>query len=205
MQETKTRTPAEEVPSSRPPWIRAVAIAAAVALLGGVLYATWQAAAGNDDPEPDPIGLGEPEPDFSLTDEEAIATFQRLSSSLRAAVAQRDQTLVASVATSGGNTSERLRQEIRRLKDDQVIDRTTVETLRSEVIVSNSTSIEIREVIRLRPCFETESGEDVTQADAVVEQVGIWTLAIENDRWLIDDTQLEDDRVIDGSEARCRD
>jgi hypothetical protein len=92
MQETKTRSPAEEVPSSRPPWVRAVAIAAAVALLGGVLYATVQAAAGNDDPEPDSIGLDESEPDFSLTDQEAIATFERLENDIRDSIANQDGT-----------------------------------------------------------------------------------------------------------------
>src|SRR5919106_2319196 len=99
MQETKTRTPAEEVPSSRPPWIRAVAIAAAVALLGGVLYATWQAAAGNDDPEPDPIGLGEPEPDFSLTDEQAIARLDELRTAALEATRNQDVSVVPSVFT----------------------------------------------------------------------------------------------------------
>jgi hypothetical protein len=175
---------------------------AAVAMLGGVLYASWQAVAGSDDPQ-GPAVPTNPDPDFSLTDEQAIQTFERLSSTLRLAVAERDPTLAASVTTNTGNTGTRVSQEIRRLKKDGVVDLTRVETIRSEVVLSNTDRIEIREVIRLHPCFEAESGQDITKADAVVEQTGIWTLAVENGRWLVDDTQLENDRVIDDGRARC--
>src|SRR3990170_2729489 len=101
MQETKPRTPADDSTAPRPPWIRAIAIVAAVALLGGVLYATWQAAAGNDDPEPDPIGLDESEPDFSLTDQEAIARFEELHTALVGAIQAQDRSMLPLVATSG--------------------------------------------------------------------------------------------------------
>jgi hypothetical protein len=201
MQETKTRAPAEDLPPPRPPWIRVVAMLGVVALLAGTLYGAWQAVASNDDPGetvPDTS-----DPDFSLTDEQAIQTFERLSSTLRLAVTERDSTLVASVTTNTGNTGARVSQEIRRLKKDRVVDQTRVERIRSEVVISTTDRIEIREVIRLHPCFETESGQDITEADAVVEQIGIWTLAVENGRWLVDDTQLEKDRVIDDGSASC--
>ena len=202
MQETKIRTPAEDMPPSRPGWVRAVAMLAAVAMLGGVLYASWQAVAGSDDPQ-GPAVPGNPDPDFSLTDEQAIQTFERLSSTLRLAVAERDPTLAASVTTNTGNTGTRVSQEIRRLKKDGVVDLTRVETIRSEVVLSNTDRIEIREVIRLHPCFEAESGQDITKGDSEFEQIGVWILQVEDGRWLIDETVFEGDRVIDSSRATC--
>ena len=196
------RTPAEDMPPSRPGWIRAVAILGVGALLIATLYGAWQAVASRDDPQV-PAVPANPDPNFSLTDEQAIETFERLSSTLRLAVAERDAALAASVTTSTGNTNERVGQEIRRLRKDRVVDLTRVERIRSEIVLSGSDRIEIREVIRLHPCFETESGEDITKADAVVEQTGLWTLAIERGRWLVEDTQLEADRVIDNGTARC--
>jgi len=81
MQETRIRTPAEDPPPSRPAWIRAVAMLAAVAMLGGVLYASWQAVASSDDPGDGGATNGTADPDFSLTDEQAILLGSRNSMS----------------------------------------------------------------------------------------------------------------------------
>lgn len=143
MQETKTRTPADDMPSSRPPWIRAVAIVSAVALLGGALFATWQAVASNEDPEPDPIGLGESEPDFSLSDEQAIARFEELRSSGLKAVESRDVTLLPAVYTSDSPMGQRAREAIANLREDSIVDKTRFETIEIEVLSSTPTIIEL--------------------------------------------------------------
>ncbi|MGI8941244.1 MAG: hypothetical protein ACR2H7_05005 [Actinomycetota bacterium] len=207
MQETKIRTSGDDdPPTERPQWVRLVAIALAIALVAGLLIAAIQGVTSSGaDPDPNPGGAAgtNPEPDFSLTDEEAVETFERLSTTLREAVAQRDLSLLVLVTTSGGNTNTRTHQEIQRLKADGVVDQTEVETTQLDVLKADADQIEVREVVHLFPCFETEAGKDITRADAVVEQTGIWTLRLQNGRWLIDDTQLESDRVVDDRRARC--
>jgi len=54
---------------------------AAVAMLGGVLYASWQAVASSDDPGDGGATNGTADPDFSLTDEQAILLGSRNSMS----------------------------------------------------------------------------------------------------------------------------
>ena len=45
MQEKKIRTPAEDLPPPRPPWIRVVAMLGVGLLLIATLYGVWQAVA----------------------------------------------------------------------------------------------------------------------------------------------------------------
>ncbi len=144
MQETKTRTPAEEMPSSRRPWIRAVAIVAAAALLGGVLYGTWQAVASNDDPEPDPIGLDESEPDFSLTDEEAIERFHELDEIRVRAYATADVGLVSHFAAPS-QFKDQVVRELRQLKKDNVSAVLELKTEELEVQSNSSTAIALQQ------------------------------------------------------------
>jgi hypothetical protein len=203
MQEAKTRTPAEEVPSSRPPWIRAVAIAAAVALLGGVLYATWQAAAGNDDPEPDPIGLDESEPDFSLSDENAVSRFEELVSMSYTAIRNRDQSLLSEVFTVDSPTKDRSAKVISSLKQDQVTDESSYRTLSLRVLESGPQEIRLLQRVQTRPCFKDESGEDVTTGRAEIEYDIEWTMQISDSRWLLHESQARNDEVTDESPASC--
>ena len=203
MQETITTTPDDELPPSRPRRFRLIALGLVLTMFVPFAYVAYRNIAdaiSNPDPAPNP---GFPEPDFSLTDEEAIQTFEQLSQTLRQSVSQRDPSLLTLVTTPDGDAQRRIGQEIQRLKEDGVIDFTRVQTEPAEVQSSTNREIRIREVIVLQPCFKSESGEDVTQADAVVEQTGTWILKVHDGQWLIDDTRLENDRVIDDSGAKC--
>jgi len=202
MQETKIRTPAEDLPPSRPGWIRAVAMLAAVAMLGGVLYASWQAVAGSDDPQA-PAVPGNPDPDFSLTDEQAIATFERLEKDIRRSISDQDPGLAFRATTTGSPLADRMQAEIRQLKKDRVFDHSRVEQVSVEVVASSSQEIRIREVVRIHPCFRSEDGTDITKGDSEFEQTGVWILQVEDGRWLIDETVFEGDRVIDSTRATC--
>ena len=202
MQETKTRTQAEEVPSSRPPWVRAVAIVAALALLGGVLYGTWQAVASNDDPEPDPIGLGESDPDFSLTDEQAIARFEELHTALVRAIQTRDRSLLL-VATSGGPIRESGLDEIANLQENRVRDQAEI-SIRSATVVSNDPDeITLDVTLEVLPCFLDDEGQDVTRGPDAIEQHLTWTLKVEAGRWLIHSGVLDSDREVQGKNESC--
>ena len=203
MQETKTRTPAGDMPSPRPPWIRAVAIVAALALLGGVLYGTWQAVAGTDDPEPDPIGLGRSEPDFSLTDEQAVATFEKLYSTSASAIRNRDQSLLPIALTDGGPVFERAQDQITQLKEDGVTDASSFEIIDSRVTANATNEVALRITFRLNTCFLDDEGNDVTKGPRTLEQDSDWTLQVEDSRWQIHQGVLQEDRVLKGQDEAC--
>lgn len=202
MQETKIRTPAEDLPPSRPGWIRAVAILGVGALLIATLYGAWQAVANSDDPQ-DPAVPGNPDPDFSLTDEQAIATFERLEKDIRRSISDQDPGLALRATTTGSPLADRMQAEIRKLKKDRVFDDSRVEQVSVEVVASSSQEIRIREVVRIHPCFRSEDGTDITKGDSEFEQTGVWILQVEDGRWLIDETVFEGDRVIDSARATC--
>lgn len=196
MQETKTRTPAHQSPAPRPPWVRAVAILAAVALLGGALYATWQAVASEDDPESDPIGLGESDPDFSLTDEEAIARLDELRSAALEATRNQDVTVVPLVFTETSPMRQRLREEIQKLKENDVQERSQFERLELTVTENTPTLITLLEVTNYFPCFRDASGKDVTVGPEAIRQEVQWSLALDDGRWLLQNSVIRDDREL---------
>ena len=184
MQETKPRTPADDSPAPRPPWIRAVAIVASVALLGGVLYATWQAAAGTDDPEPDPIGLDEPEPDFSLTDEEAIARFHELDEIRVRAYETADIALVSQFARQGA-FKDLIVDELRTLKREGVTASPTFKTESLSVISNTTQRIELKQVVVFDIRFFDENGEDVTDESGRERLTVQWELSSTDRGWLM--------------------
>jgi hypothetical protein len=201
MQETKPRTPADDSPAPRPPWIRAVAIAAAVALLGGVLFATWQGVAG-DDPEPDPIGLDESEPDFSLTDEEAVARLDELRSAALEATRNQDISVIPSVFTDSSPMRKKLIEEIQKLKQNDVQERSQFERLDLTVTENTPSLISLLEVTDYFPCFRNASGKDVTVGPQAIRQEVQWSLALDDGQWLIENSVIRDDRELK-VDGRC--
>lgn len=111
-----------------------------------MLYATWQLVAGNDDPEPDPIGLDESEPDFSLTDEEAIARFYELDDLRVRAYEDADVTLVSTFATQGP-FKEQVVGELRQLKRDDVSAKLELKTEMLEVQSNSLSQIDLQQVV----------------------------------------------------------
>ena len=202
MQETKIRTPADDLRPSRPGWIRAVAILGVGALLIATLYSAWQAVAGSD--YPDPIGPGASEPDFSLSDEQATATFLRLSARARTAVSERDLTLLPSTFTSNSPMRERTKETIGRLRRDQVFDRSGFESVSVDVLSNTGEEIEIHEQVLVDPCYESDEGQDITQGPASFEYGARWILRLESGRWLIDESVVDgEEKVINDKKGSC--
>ena len=201
MQETKTRTPAEDTPSPRPGWIRMVAILGVVALLAGTLYGTWQAVAGNDDPSP---ALPEAsEPDFSLTDDQAIQTFERLYGTSANAIRNQDPSLLLAVLTDGGPVFERAENQIAQLKKDGITDASTFEIIDSSVTANDKDEVNLHITFRLFTCFLDGDGTDVTKGPRTLEQDSDWTMVIENSRWQIHQGVLQEDRAIETENETC--
>jgi hypothetical protein len=196
MQETKPRTPADDSPAPRPPWIRAVAIVAAVALLGGALYATWQAASGTDDPEPDPIGLDESEPDFSLTDEQAIARFEELNERRVQAYETTDLSLVDRFA-GPGPFKDQVVDELRRLRRDKVTAKPLFDTEYLTVTSNTPTRIALEQAVVFDLRFFDESGKDVTTKGNPERFVIDWTMAYFDQGWLLTESVATEGEPVD--------
>jgi hypothetical protein len=183
MQETKTRTPADESPTPRPSWIRVVALLAAVALFGGVLFATWQVVGGDNAGSNENSG-GETEPDFSLTDDQAIARFEELDQLRVQAYRSADIGLVSDFA-GPGPFKEQVVDEIRRLRRDNV---TASLELRNEelTILSNSSQrIEIEQSADLNIRFFDPDGDEVTTEGRSQHVVIDWSLEPTALGWLM--------------------
>lgn len=207
MQDTTTRAPLDENrPQPRPPWVRMVAIAVAVALIGGILIAAIQGVTNSGaDPDPNPGGAAgsNPEPDFSLTDEEAIETFERLYLSSVSAAENLDISILPQVFTDDGPLMERARKRIDELKEDGVQEEIEVRIIEAKVVSSASDEILIDTKTQIHSCFLSEDGKDITEGPTAFEQELTWTLVIEDSRWQIHEGELNDDRVLRKEDDAC--
>jgi hypothetical protein len=174
---------------------------AAVAMLGGVLYASWQAVASSDDPQ-DPAVPGNPDPDFSLTDEQAIARFEELHPTLVSAIQTRDDSLLHSATSQGPILRSSLR-EIADLRKNGVRDQAEIAIKSVSVISNRSEEVALGVTLEVLPCFLDERGRDITKGPDAIEQQLTWTLRFDGDRWLIHDGVLESDQVIPGDNENC--
>jgi hypothetical protein len=201
MQETKIRTPAEDRPPPRSGWIRLVAMLGVGALLIGTLYGVWQAVASSDNGGP--AVPGNPNPDFSLTDEQAIARFNQLRSTAFEATKSRDTSSVPSLFTTDSPAKARLLEQIRQLRESEVVEKSSYKTISQEVIANSPSEIQIRELVKFYPCFLSDTGEDVTVGPRGIEQDFIWIMRTEDSQWLVHDSRLQEDRRIRDESGTC--
>lgn len=201
MQDLTTRAPDEELPSSRPRSFRLIALGLAVVLLGAIAYVTYlNASDSGADPEP---FTTLDEPDFSLTDEEAIARFEQLSRTALEATKTRDLSLVPGLFTADSPMKKRLIQEIRKLQEQDVLERSSFERQSVEILSNTSEEIHLLELTTYLPCFKSESGEDVTVGPPAIEQEVDWTLRLEDSIWLIHESTIEADEKVAGQDGHC--
>jgi hypothetical protein len=199
MQETKIRTPAKDRPPPRSGWIRLVAMLGVGALLIGTLYGVWQAVASSDDP-----GQTVPrEPDFSLTDEQALDRFEQLVALSYAAINDRDQSRLAQIFTIDSPTKDRSANVITELQKDQVTDESSYRTVSLQVLDNTPQEIRVLQRVQTRPCFRSDSGKDVTTGRAEIEYDIEWTMRLSDSRWLLHESQARNDEVTDESPASC--
>jgi hypothetical protein len=175
---------------------------AAVAMLGGVLYASWQAVASSDDPQAPAVPTN-PDPDFSLTDEQAIARFEQLVALSYAAIRDRDQGLLSKIFTKESPTRDRSSNVISDLKKDRVTDESTYRTMSLQVLGKSPQEIRFLQHVQTRPCFRSDSGKDVTTGSAEIEYDIEWTMRLSDSSWLLHESQARNDEVTDESPASC--
>jgi hypothetical protein len=126
-------------------------------------------------------------PDYSLTDEEAIAEFERLNAQLMAAYRERNIALAESIFTSDSPMLPRVRKEINELLESGVISRTRFEEVATEVQTNGAAHIQIERVEVLRPRFLTERGSNANAGTQAEKRVLEWEIRLAAGAWRLYD------------------
>lgn len=157
-------------------------------VVGAVLAATVMGFLATREPSPaTPTVKPSRSPDYSLTDAEAIAEFERLKNTLASAYRRRDVTLVKELAAPDAAAGiRRIDDEIRTLIADAVLYRTRETRLSLEVLANRSFEVEVREVVVKRPRFIDErTGENVATNLGPERQEIVWILRRYGTDWRV--------------------
>lgn len=127
-----------------------------------------------------------------LTNSQAKAVFRRLDKRLTLAYRRRSLGLVRDSLTSTSPMLPVIQDEIDRLEDQQVLDKTTFSTRRLTVAHSSDEEVLLTQVVIVNPRFVSEAGRDVTSSKARDRDLIHWVLRNENEEWV-----LHSARVID--------
>lgn len=132
------------------------------------------------------------------------AQFKDLYGQLNAAIRERDRDLLRPVVTREGPTERRALMAIRALEKDAVLDLTKV-AVHSVVIRDLQDRTAVLEVqSQLHPCFQTESGTDITRGPETVERITKWTLRRDSGGdWLLHESILENQEIVRGADVDC--
>jgi hypothetical protein len=155
-------------------------IATLATILGGAVFATRDAAP-SEPPAP------ARSPDVSLTDEEAIAEFERLKLLLLNAYEKRDVSLISAFAAPDAAPGiRRVDDEIQALLTDDVLYRTREREESLTVVRNSPNEIELREVVVKFPRFvDGRTGRNLA-TDAGPERQSItWVLRTYDAAWRI--------------------
>lgn len=165
--------------------IRAFLVVCALATAAGaLLFATRDASPA--EPSPAPVRS----PDYTLTEAEAIAEFERLNAQLMEAYEERNIALAEDVFTADSPMLPRVRKEIQTLLAEDVVSRSKFRVVELDVITNTSHQLELRRLQIVRPHFETEDGVDVTTSTEAERQESEWVLRVERGRWLLHDATI---------------
>lgn len=132
------------------------------------------------------------EPDYSLTNEEAIAEFERLNAQLMAAYRERNIALAEAIFTSDSPMLPRVRKEIRTLLRTDTISLTRFRDVATSVTTNHPDSVVVKRIELLYPRFETETGQDARAAGEPQRQEVEWTLRLQAARWLLHEAVIVD-------------
>ncbi|HYO61433.1 MAG TPA: hypothetical protein VEU29_06010 [Actinomycetota bacterium] len=156
-----------------------LAVGTAATVIVALLAATREA----EPREPTPAPARSP--DYTLTDAEAIAEFERLNAQLIQAYEERNIALAESVFTEDSPMLPRVRKEIDALIRSAALSRTTFTAELTEVARNEGNEVVIRRIEIVRPKFETESGQDATAAGRPHRQELNWTLRLQESTWML--------------------
>ena len=129
-------------------------------------------------------------PDFSLTDEEAIAEFERLHGLQLAAYENRDVSIVPRVYTPDSPVAPRVVKEITKLLRQDVTTTTDFETRDVLVLRSGPSEVVLKQTAVVDAKFFNDDGDEISlNAPAELQEIE-WTLRRLSDTWLIHDAVI---------------
>jgi len=190
-----------EAKSSQPPLspTRAFAVLAMIALVGGLIVAsaTWNPSEDvpadtqpSPQPTPDRVRSPSASPDGGgdpvLSRSEALSLFADLRHGLERAYRKRDLVLLGNVVRRGSPQFDRSRKDIRLLERTNLLDRTSVRTLKLTLISSEPDVIVVSERALVRPRYI----DDATYVEVDVDLVPTtttseWTIERVGETWSI--------------------
>ncbi len=132
----------------------------------------------------------EPRPAPEETVQEAFARLDRLR---ERAYETRDISLLDDFLAANSPLRERAREEIGRMRRDQVYVQISSEQQSLAVTESGDRVATLEQVVIQELRFINEEGEDVTSEGEVSERTIVWELIFEGGRWLINDSNLVSD------------
>ena len=135
-------------------------------------------------------------PAFALTDEEAIERFHELAALHIRAYRERDLSLVSQIFVPGSRISETVTDEIRTLIRRDVIDQTTFESEKVEIVSNEPSQITMRQTVLQTPRFIKETGKAVTPNPAQQRLVIEWFLQPINSKWLVSEATVVDAKKL---------
>lgn len=164
--------------------VRAFLVVGALATVLGVVFFATREATPSEPPAP------ARSPDYSLTDDEAIARFAELHDVFRSASIKRDESLLSVMLTTDSPLERTARAQIRQLVRDGVVDRSRFRQERVDVVLNSPTRIELEQVVTIRPRFlSTATHKPVSTGPSLRQEVR-WTLALEDTVWKVYDSQV---------------
>jgi hypothetical protein len=143
-------------------------------------------------PKPAPVQ----EPNFALTDAEAIARFNELRDLRDQLYGERDLSLVSEIYAADSPLRATVASEINQLLSDHVLDRSTYRSLDVSVVSNTPQQIVMAETVLLSPKFVTESGRDVTTDHSQLRQRAVWTLVQLDGQWLVRSSKITKSKAI---------
>ena len=163
----------------------------ATAIAAGIM-ATREAAPS------EPPATTAPSPDYSLTDAEALAEFERLHDQLMLAYRERNIALAEEVFASDSPMLPRVRKEIDTLIDSSIVSLSRFDEISTTVTDNAKESVTVERVEILYPRFRTESGRKASGPNHPERQRVEWDLRVENGRWLLHDAVVVRRLVLKG-------
>lgn len=166
-------------------------------LLGAILAAVFAGflATREESPATETVAPAR-SPDYSLTDAEAIAEFERLNAQLMQAYEDRNIALAEDVFTSDSPMLPRVRKEIRTLLGSDVLSLTRFKEISTVPTTNTPSLIVIERSEVLYPRFVTESGADASRSSRP-ERVRVeWELHVDLGRWLLHDAVVVKRQIL---------
>ena len=139
----------------------------------------------------------------TLTEAEAISTFEGLSATLNSAIRERNYALLKDAVVLDSPVYRRAFASIQELDRRGAVDQSNVQTISVNVLRSTQSTYQLIEVNRLDPCFVSDAGKDVTERHVVTRQSVIWTIKLTESNWLISNAEVSNQKVLEVPSGKC--